>query len=103
MRILFASLLLAAACNSAYADRVAVAQVGPRIALAVSPDKVRAPYDVQVVSESGETQPTFAQKGRYYVLGNDGDRYTIRVTNPTGNRVEAVVSVDGLDVVDGDE
>jgi hypothetical protein len=103
MRILFASLLLAAACNSAYADRVAVAQVGPRIALAVSPDKVRAPYDVQIISESGETQPTFAQKGRYYVLGNDGDRYTIRVTNPTGNRVEAVVSVDGLDVVDGEE
>ncbi len=98
-----ASLLLTAACSSAYADRAAVTQVGPRIALAVSPDKVRAPYDVQIITESGETAPTYAFKGRYYVQGNDSERYTIRVTNPTGNRVEAVVSVDGLDVVDGEE
>jgi hypothetical protein len=101
--MLFASLLFATACSSAYADQVAVAQVGPRIALAVSPDKVRAPYDVQVITETGETAPTFAFKGRYYVQGNDHERYTIRVTNPTGNRVEAVVSVDGLDVVDGED
>jgi hypothetical protein len=101
--MLFASLLFTTACSSAYADQVAVAQVGPRIALAVSPDKVRAPYDVQVITESGETAPTYAFKGRYYVQGNDNERYTIRVSNPTGNRVEAVVSVDGLDVVDGEE
>jgi hypothetical protein len=103
MRMLFASLLFTAACSSAYADRPAVVQVGPRTALAVAPDKVRAPYDVQVVTESGETAPTYAFKGRYYVQGNDDERYTIRVTNPTGNRVEAVVSVDGLDVVDGED
>src|SRR6185436_14356403 len=103
MRILFASLLLSAACSSAYADQPRVAQVGPRIALAVSPDKVRAPYDVQVINEDGETNPTYAFKGRYYVQGDDNSRYTIRITNPTGNRVEAVVSVDGLDVVDGED
>jgi hypothetical protein len=103
MRILFASLLFATACSSAYADQVAVAQVGPRTALAVAPDKVRAPYDVQIITESGETAPTYAFKGRYYVQGNANERYTIRVTNPTGNRVEAVVTVDGLDVVDGEE
>ncbi|HEX5058185.1 MAG TPA: hypothetical protein VFV99_02440 [Kofleriaceae bacterium] len=102
MRMLLASLLFTAACSSAYADHAAV-QVGPRIALAVSPDKVRAPYDVQVITESGETAPTYAFKGRYYVQGNDSEHYTIRVTNPTGNRVEAVVSVDGLDVVDGED
>jgi hypothetical protein len=101
--LLLASLLFTAACSSAYADRAAVAHVGPRIALAVSPDKVRAPYDVQIVTESGEVAPTYAFKGRYYVQGNDNERYTIRVSNPTGNRVEAVVSVDGLDVVDGED
>jgi hypothetical protein len=101
--MLFASLLFTTACSSAYADQAKLAQVGPRIALAVSPDKVRAPYDVQVITESGETAPTYAFKGRYYVQGNDDERYTIRVTNPTGNRVEAVVSVDGLDVVDGED
>ncbi|HEY5947668.1 MAG TPA: hypothetical protein VIV40_19325 [Kofleriaceae bacterium] len=102
--MLFASLLVTTtACSSAYADRAAIAQTGPRIALAVSPDKVRAPYDVQIITESGETAPTYAFKGRYYVQGNDNEHYTIRVTNPTGNRVEAVVSVDGLDVVDGED
>jgi hypothetical protein len=103
MRLPLASLLFATACSSAYADQTKLAQFGPRIALAVSPDKVRAPYDVQVITETGETAPTYAFKGRYYVQGNDDSRYTIRVTNPTGNRVEAVVSVDGLDVVDGED
>jgi hypothetical protein len=104
MRYLLASLLLSAACSSsAYADRVAVAQVGPRTALAIAPDKVRAPYDVQIIDESGETAPTYSYKGRYYVQGSANERYTIRVTNPTANRVEAVVSVDGLDVVDGED
>src|SRR5512147_2191800 len=101
MRMLLASLLFTAACSSAYADQNAV-QVGPRIALAVSPDKVRAPYDVQIITESGETAPTYAFKDRFYVQGHLNERYIIRVTNPTPSRVEAVVSVDGLDVVDGE-
>jgi len=103
---LLASLVLATACSSeaAYADQVnGPQQPGPRVALAIAGPKVRAPYDVQVIRENGETLPTFAAKDRFYVQGNAGERYTIRVTNPTPNRVEAVVSVDGLDVVDGDE
>ncbi|MBA3457339.1 MAG: hypothetical protein H0T42_29930, partial [Deltaproteobacteria bacterium] len=43
-----------------------------------------------------------AHRSRFYVAGNSGERYTIRITNPTANRIEAVVSVDGLDVVDGE-
>ena len=39
--------------------------------------------------------------GRRYVLGQMGQRYQVRVVNPTGSRIEAVVSVDGLDAVDG--
>jgi hypothetical protein len=102
MRLLLASLLFGAACSSAYADRAPAVQVGPRTALAVAPHKIRAPYDVQIITASGDTASTYAFKGRYYVLGEDSDRYTIRVTNPTGHRVEAVVTVDGLDVVDGE-
>ena len=101
--LLVPSLLLGAACSSAYADRVAVpAPATPMIAIDTAPVKVRAPYDVQVVREDGENAPTYALKDRYYVQGNAGERYTIRITNPTPHRVEAVVSVDGLDVVDGD-
>lgn len=44
---------------------------------------------------------TAQQAGQTYGLGQRGDRYTIRVHNRTGRRVEAVVSVDGLDVMDG--
>src|SRR5262245_7358291 len=103
MRMILGSLLFAAACSSAYADRVAVPmQAGPRTALAIAPAKLRAPYDVQVVRENGETAPTYAFRDRFYVQGSLNERYTIRVTNPTPNRVEAVVSVDGLDVVDGE-
>ena len=101
--LLLSSLLFAGACNSAYADQVAAPQApGPRTALAIAPDKIRAPYDVQVIREDGEVLPTYAFKGRFYVQGGDNDRYLIRVTNPTDRRVEAVVSVDGLDVIDGD-
>jgi hypothetical protein len=106
MRMLMAALLFSTACSSAYADQVAVPQrvaaIGPRTALAIAPEKTRAPYDVQVITENGETAPTFALKDRFYVQGNLNQRYTIRVTNPTARRVEAVVTVDGLDVVDGE-
>jgi hypothetical protein len=45
--------------------------------------------------------PVFAQGGRRFVLGESGDRYRIHLVNPTGERMEAVVSVDGIDAVDG--
>jgi hypothetical protein len=103
MRLLLASLMFATACSSAYADRPAAPQPpGPRTALAIAPEKVRAPYDVQIVTENGETAPTYALRDRFYVQGNLNQRYTIRVSNPTARRVEAVVTVDGLDVVDGE-
>jgi len=104
-----ASLVMTAGCSQpVYADRIAVpvavpsAGGQPQIAIAVAPAKVRAPYDVQVIREGGETAPTYAHRDRFYVAGNSGERYIIRITNPTANRIEAVVSVDGLDVVDGE-
>lgn len=86
----------------ANADRIGPEVEVQRIAIASAPAKVRAPYDVQVIRQNGQTLPTHALRDRFYVQGNAGERYIIRVTNPTPNRVEAVVSVDGLDVVDGE-
>ena len=95
--------LFAAACSAAYADkapaRVAVAHDQ---ALAIAPEAVRAVYNVNVESEDGSELSMYAKNGRYYVLGNAGDRYIIHVSNPTANRIEAVISVDGLDVIDGE-
>jgi hypothetical protein len=102
MRKLLASLLFVGACGMANADRIGPEVEVQRIAIASAPAKVRAPYDVQVIRQNGQTLPTHALRDRFYVQGNAGERYIIRVTNPTPNRVEAVVSVDGLDVVDGE-
>jgi hypothetical protein len=43
----------------------------------------------------------FNAGGRNYVVGEAGHRYTIVVSNRTNFRLEVVVSVDGLDVLDG--
>jgi hypothetical protein len=56
---------------------------------------------VEVVGEGLQALPTFAQEGRRFVLGSMGERYRIHLVNPTAARVEAVISVDGLDVLDG--
>jgi hypothetical protein len=102
-RSLLASLLLSAACSAAYADQ----PIGPglppaHVALAIAPARLRAPYDVQVLRGDGEALPTYALRDRFYVQGNAGERYVIRITNPTPHRIEAVVSVDGLDAIDGE-
>ena len=39
--------------------------------------------------------------GRLFVEGNKGDRYNIVAKNESDHRVEVVLSVDGLDVLDG--
>jgi hypothetical protein len=38
---------------------------------------------------------------RTYVVGTEGERYAIVISNHTGRRFEAVATVDGLDVVSG--
>ena len=59
-----------------------------------------AGYQVEVLLD-GTPARSFWHDSETFVLGHLGDRYTIRVTNHTGRRVEAVVSVDGRDVIDG--
>jgi hypothetical protein len=54
-----------------------------------------------VVDESGLPLEALSLGGRIYVVGENGRRYSIVVTNLTDRRYEAVISVDGLDVLDG--
>ena len=58
------------------------------------------PYELQVIV-GGVPSRTFRHDGETFVLGHLGQRYTLRVVNHTGRRIEAVVSVDGRDVIDG--
>jgi hypothetical protein len=60
------------------------------------------PYRLEVVDEAGRPLPTFVHRGRHWVLGALGQRYLLRVRNDGPGRIEAVVSVDGRDVVDGE-
>jgi hypothetical protein len=88
---------LCAACASAHADRIAVQpEQKPAQVLGST-----SPYSVDLIDQSGHALDVYQQRGRFYVLGQQGQRYSIRVKNPTARRVEAVVSVDGLDVIDG--
>jgi len=57
-------------------------------------------YQLEVLS-NGVPARTFEYAGETYVLGQQGDRYVLRVYNRSARRIEAVVSVDGLDVIDG--
>jgi len=56
---------------------------------------------VRLLDENGVPLPSAYFAGQDYVAGNDGQRYVIQIENQTGNRFEAVATVDGLDVIDG--
>lgn len=58
---------------------------------------------VSIVSPGGRPLRAARFDGRTVTVGRDGDRYVIRVENHSPSRVEAVATVDGLDVVDGSD
>jgi hypothetical protein len=58
-------------------------------------------YSVSVEDEWGGSLRTYEQGSQLYVLASYGQRYAIVLRNNSGRRVEAVVSVDGRDVVSG--
>jgi hypothetical protein len=103
MRSTILSLLVlstTAACSSfgdaALADSPPSCPPGP-----ASQAAVRWTPHLEAVDDGVSTLPTFYQGGRRFVLGSVGQRYRLKIVNPSASRVEAVVSVDGLDAVDG--
>lgn len=60
------------------------------------------PYRLLLEDTAGRSLPTFRHGGSTFVLGETGERYSIRVENPTGERVEVVATIDGRDAVSGD-
>lgn len=51
---------------------------------------------------SGEALPLYRHRGRQYVEGTVGNEYAVRIRNCTGERLLAVLSVDGVNVVTGE-
>jgi hypothetical protein len=60
-------------------------------------------FEVELVDHEMRSLPAFMHRGQRFVMGQMGQRYRIHITNPTSARMEVVVSVDGLDAVDGRE
>ncbi|MGC6416146.1 MAG: hypothetical protein ACON3Z_03475 [Bradymonadia bacterium] len=58
-------------------------------------------FEFQVEDEAGNPLQTFHRHGHTYVLGEYNHRYNVRVFNRTHRRIEAVVTVDGRDVISG--
>jgi hypothetical protein len=50
----------------------------------------------------GTSLPVYGKEGRRYVVGTPGHEYAVRIRNNTGQRVLAVTSVDGVNVVTGE-
>ncbi|MSP92176.1 MAG: hypothetical protein EXR79_10300 [Myxococcales bacterium] len=80
-----------------------LACTGSRSAAAIPPESSSSAgaWRVEVVDGGGRPLDTFWRDGRAYVLGGEGQRYRIRLYNQSSRRIEAVVSVDGRDAIDG--
>ena len=58
---------------------------------------------MEIISRAeGRTLPVYPQGGRQWIVGTPGQEYGIRVCNTTGERVLAVMSVDGVNIVSGE-
>lgn len=69
--------------------------------------EARAEYgdfvDLAVVDrDTGQPLRVWRRDGRMYVAGRPGARYSLRVRNNTGERLLAVMSVDGVNVLTGE-
>lgn len=68
-----------------------------------SPSRTAAasPVSFSLESVGGAPLPTYALGDAVFVEGREGEGYVLRLTNHTPSRYEAVVTVDGRDVVSG--
>jgi hypothetical protein len=72
------------------------------MATACSPLSARPLVDISVVDrDSGEWLREYRHGGDSWVAGTPGNRYSVRLTNTSGERVLVVLSVDGINAVSG--
>ncbi len=69
---------------------------------ACAPLSARPLVEVSVVDrDSGEWLRKYPHRGDTWVAGTPGNRYSVRLTNASGERVLVVLSVDGINAVSG--
>lgn len=102
MRLFSLSTLVAGVAAAAVVLGVVGASAQDRPARRIwRPKPMVAPFTARLEDGMGNPLPTFMHRGQTFVLGEPGDRFVIVVNNPTAQRVEAVVSVDGRDAITG--
>lgn len=71
-------------------------------AAACSALSARTLVDIDLIDrDTGQSLPEYASRGQWFVPGEPGHRYAVRMTNQTGERVLVVLSVDGVNAVSG--
>ena len=67
----------------------------------ILPSPVNSLVQVGLKDQSGRFLPGLTVGDRWFVAGEEGRRYSIELRNRSDLRLETVLSVDGLDVLDG--
>ena len=71
-------------------------------AAACMPLSARELVELDVIDrDSGQWLPEYGHRGQTWIAGMPGHRYSVRLTNTTGQRVLVVLSVDGVNAVTG--
>lgn len=71
-------------------------------AAACAPLSARDIVELDVIDrDSGQWLPEYGHRGQHWIAGVPGHRYSVRLTNTTGQRVLVVLSVDGVNAVTG--
>ena len=79
------------------------AVVAATAALSMDASAIGRLADVTVTDRStDQTLPVYFAKGEYWVAGTPGANYSVSEANASGARILAVMSVDGVNVLDGE-
>ena len=100
-RRLFSTALALSAVASSFP---ACAQTSERPYVPSTPSsRIGSLMQISVVDRgSGAELPIYRHRGEYWVAGRPGARYAVRARNAMGERIMAVMSVDGVNVVTGE-
>lgn len=63
----------------------------------------RGMVQIYATRADGSRLPSFEHGGQFYLAGEEGERYELHLRNRSSSRIEVVVSVDGRDVLTGEE
>jgi hypothetical protein len=85
--------------------RTALASAIATVGLVGATGALADPYPVNLTvvdRATGRPLRVWRHRGRLFVAGEPGERYSLRVSNRTGGRVLAVLSVDGVNILTGE-